>query len=359
MKGDFKKNWQETRERFVAWWKRKEMGRPLMVVTAPRSQFPTSHDGHEHEKNAVSMEEQWLNAEGVLQRKEVEFGRTAFLGEAFPYLWADLGPGSLGTFLGAKPVFEPDTVWYEPCFDRARDAVIRFQKDSPWWRWTMETTRLAVERARGRYLVTFPDLIENIDTLAAILGTEETLIYLIDAPDEIHRLQKELLPIWFEAYNALYDLIQDEEGWSSFAAFNIWGPGKTAKLQCDFSAMISPAMFDEFVLPYLQEQCDALDCTIYHLDGSHAIRHLDSLLSIDSLDCIQWTPGAGAPDGGDPCWDDIYRKSLDAGKCIHAHMPPHQVKDFVKRFGKTGVFIQTYAPSEEEGQRLINESFAW
>ena len=358
MKGDFKENWLETRERFISWWKRKEMDRPLMVVTAPRSHLSTCNDAHEHEKKAISVEEQWLNAEGVLQRKEAEFEETAYLGEAFPYLWADLGPGSLGTFLGAKPVFEPDTVWYEPCFDQLRDAVIRLQKDSVWWRWTLKTTQLAVERARGRYLVTFPDLIENLDTLAAVLGTEETLVYLIDAPDEIHRLQKELLPVWFEAYNALYDLIQDEEGWSAFAAFNIWGPGKTAKLQCDFSAMISPDMFDEFVLPYLQDQCDALDCTIYHLDGSHAIRHLDSLLSIDSLDCIQWTPGAGAPDGGDPCWDDIYRKTLDAGKCIHAHMPPHRVKDFVKRFGKTGVLIQTHTPSEEVGQRLIDESFA-
>ena len=39
-----------------------------------------------------------------------------------------------------------------------------------------------------------------------------------------------------------------------FGAFRIWGPGKTAKVQCDASAMFSPAMFEQFVVPALTEE---------------------------------------------------------------------------------------------------------
>jgi len=214
-------------------------------------------------------------------------------------------------------------------------------------------TRRACEGADGTYLVSVPDLVENLDTLAALVGTEQVLYGLMDKPGEITRIQEALLPLWEEAFQAHYDIVKDREGWNSFAAFGIFGPGRTAKLQCDLSAMISESMFDQFVVPYLEQQCRWLDYSIYHLDGPGAVHHLPSLLGIDALQCIQWTPGAGNPEGGDPVWDDIYRRSLDAGKNIEAMMPIAQVRDFVKRFGSRGVFINTTASSQEEGEALL------
>ena len=43
----------------------------------------------------------------------------------------------------------------------------------------------------------------------------------------------------------LYDLLRDDRGGSHFWA---WAPGRMAKLQCDFSAMISPQMFRQFMV---------------------------------------------------------------------------------------------------------------
>ena len=84
------------------------------------------------------------------------------------------------------------------------------------------------------------------------------------------------------------------------------------------------------------------------------------VLGLKRLDCLQWTPGAGAPNGGDPAWDEIYRKTLDAGKCIWAGMPAGQVHDFIRRFGKRAVFIQVHGvKSEAEGKRLLAEATNW
>ena len=115
---------------------------------------------------------------------------------------------------------------------------------------------------------------------------------------------------------SIYDIIKLEDGSSTFGPFSLWGPGKTAKVQCDASAMFSPDMFKRFVVPGLTEQCEWLDFSLYHLDGTQAICHLDALLGIDALDAIEWTPQAGIEDGGHPRWFPLYRRILDAGKSV-------------------------------------------
>ena len=350
----YKADWNEVRDRFTAWWRREPMDRPVMAVRAPREKLLAA-DAPRPPENATAR---WLDFDGVLARAEADFAKTAYLGEVMPSVCASLGPGALGTYLGADPVFQPNTVWYEPCFDDVRSAHLKLDAENRWWKWTLESTRTAVSRAEGRYLTGMPDLIENADTLAALLDNHALLYYLVDAPEDIHRLQRELLPLWFEAFDALFDIIKDGRGGNVFTPFDIWGPGRTAKLQCDFSAMISPAMFEEFVAPYLREQCDRLDYSLYHLDGPDAVCHLDVLLSIESLDCIQWTPGAGEPGGGSDWWDEICRKTLDAGKCIQTQMGPGEVKSFVRRFGKRSIYIRTNASSEAEGRELLAEGAA-
>jgi hypothetical protein len=146
--------------------------------------------------------------------------------------------------------------------------------------------------------VAFPDLIEHVDILASLVGTQELLVYMLDCPKHVHRFLERLTELYFEYYDRLYEVIKDEKGGSCFSAFWIWGPGKTAKLQCDYSAMISPAMFREFVQPYLREQCRRLDYSVFHLDGPPCLQHLEPLMEINELQAIQWQPGAGQPGHG-------------------------------------------------------------
>lgn len=75
----------------------------------------------------------------------------------------------------------------------------------------------------------------------------------------------------------------------------LWCPGRHAQIQCDFSVMISPALYEEFVLPMIEQSTEFLDYTTYHLDGQEQLRHLDMLLSVKRLDNIQWTAVAGQP----------------------------------------------------------------
>ena len=56
---------------------------------------------------------------------------------------------------------------------------------------------------------------------------------------------------------------------------DIYAPGKVEMLQCDFCVNISPAMFDEFVLPSLKLWSEYFDENCYHLDGAEQYRFID------------------------------------------------------------------------------------
>jgi len=146
--------------------------------------------------------------------------------------------------------------------------------------------------------------------------------------------------VFFDSYQRLYDLAKLEDGSSFHTVLQLWAPGKVAYLQCDESAMISPEMFNKFVLPGLVEQCDFLDHAAYHLDGVDALRHLDAILGIKRLGAVQWVPGAGQPGGCDPTWFDLYRRIRKAGKSlmvIGANL--ESARRLLKEIGGDGIYF--------------------
>jgi 5-methyltetrahydrofolate--homocysteine methyltransferase len=155
----------------------------------------------------------------------------------------------------------------------------------------------------------------------------------------------------------MYEIVKGDNGSSSYTAFAIWGPGKTAKIQCDFSAIMSPKQFREFVQPSLKKQCQKLDYTLYHLDGPDAIKHLDALMEIEELDALQWTPGA------DERWYPIYDRVKKANKSLWISLENGGLEDWIKksdklvrRYGSDGLYLLFPIMEEEEALRLIDKA---
>ena len=284
-----------------------------------------------------------------------------FGGVTFPYMTANLGPGVLNLLLGCEAEFMPETVWYKPLTNNPRGLKLRINENNFYWKWVVETTKDLVKYASGKCAVCIPDLIEGLDILSEVLGTEELLTALIDYPEEIHRLLNELDSLYYKAFDPLYELVKDERGGNAFIAFYAWGPGKTLKSQCDFSAMISVEMFDEFVVPYLERQCAQCDFSVYHLDGPGAMRHLDSLCRVKSLKAIQWTPGYPNPDPADKkWWKSIWGKVYSAGKsAMVLGNRPELVEPFLKEFGQAGTMITTGLDTEKEARKFLDDCVKW
>jgi len=346
----WKPDWAEARKALTGWWEHRALA---LRVTAPKDQ-PWENIPHPGQPRDV--QQQWTDVPHWVARCTAAMARVFYGGVAFPHMLTWIGgPGSLGLFLGAKGVPAPTTVWYEPVIHALESfPPLRLDKSCDSWRQHFALIELAQQQARGRYLVGFPDLIENIDTLAQLRDGQLLLTDLLERPVWVQTKLAEINAAFFECYDDFYRLLRDPWGGSVFCAFDLWGPGKTCKLQCDFSCMISEKMFREFVVPGITAQCEWLDYSMYHLDGTNAVHHLDALLEIDALDAIEWTPQAGLPNGGSPQWHDMYRRIKAAGKSVQAvGVAPEEVEPLIDAVGAEGVFIMTNAPTEAAARALL------
>jgi 5-methyltetrahydrofolate--homocysteine methyltransferase len=173
----------------------------------------------------------------------------------------------------------------------------------------------------------------NLDILASFRETQTLLFDLKDHPEQVERLAEQITGLWLRYYDELDALIRPAcRGTTAWAP--IWSTGKTYMLQCDFAYMISPAMFEQFVLPDLVACCDHLDHAFYHLDGKGQIPHLDLLLSVPRLRGIQWIPGRGNPPAEQ--WLPMLKRIRDGGKLCQVYVTPEGAERIVRTIGGRG-----------------------
>jgi 5-methyltetrahydrofolate--homocysteine methyltransferase len=327
-------------ERFEAWWRRQGQGLPLMYVVAVDENAPRT-------PRPKTPGEYWTDADYLVARVKNEIAHRTYLADAYPSFGADLGPGSLALYLGAEPRFAWDTVWYDKCMDDlANHPKLQFDPENPWWKLHFDLVQKVKKGLEGVLMTDMPDIIENIDIYAAMRGTEDALYDLMDDPELVSERIAQIDDAYFHYYDAFRALVAEPDGTQSYTCFHIRGQGRVAKIQCDFSAMLSPGQFRQFVLPSLEKQTLRLDHSLYHLDGKDAIRHVPALMELKKLDALQWTCGAGQPDGANPRWDVIYDQVTEAGKSLWIQLYDGGVKDWIKgaerimdRYGKNRLYF--------------------
>ena len=325
----YKDDFNEACNRLTAWWNGDDIGRPAMQITVPR-ETPVE------DVPEMPVPKDWLtnystsNFEYRINLSQRACIKVHYLAEAMPVVSPNLAPNCLALYLGCRGIEQPDTVWCEPCIDTPETAVFDNNPENFYWNFTLRLGREQLRLGRNKFIIQFPDLIEGLDTLAAMRGTEALLFDLMERPDWVHSALRQISEKYFEYYDVLYNLFKDKRGGSYFWA---WAPGRMSKLQCDFSAMISPEMFGEFMVPVLMAMTERLDYCMYHWDGPWAIPHHDHLLSIPKLTMIQWTPGAGVQPSMHERWWPLYHKTIDADKKLIVAGGIDELKAFKKEFG--------------------------
>ena len=376
----YKVNMEAAKEKFRNYWAHKNTGRPLMCVIARRPEVEQYSDGTPVEGGYLDqicqgkyynmpeelkwkdMEDKYQNPQRIVDRYRYFCQTHAFLGESFPNLNIDFGPGSLASYLGSEIGFKEDTVWFNKCLD-GWDGVpkLTFDPENKWFKKHLQLAKDCQALAGDDFYVDMPDLMENIDVLASLRGAQDILFDLLDEPEMIGERIQEVTDIYYEYYDRFYDIIKDEEGGNAYTVFQIWGPGRTVKLQCDFSAMMSPEDFRKYIQPSLRTQSENVDHVLYHLDGPAAIKHMDALMELDGIDALQWTSGDAGPDGTLPDWDVIYDKAIAAGKSIWVKVYSGEFEDWirnvdriVKKYGSHSLFLLFPEMSMEQAAYLLD-----
>jgi 5-methyltetrahydrofolate--homocysteine methyltransferase len=235
-------------------------------------------------------------------------------------------------------VTEPsETVWFTPRREsEIADLDLGYDSQNVWWQRVQDLTTAIVERWGGQVGVGHTDLGGNLDILTSFRTTEGLLFDLIDHPEEVDRLVRQVTELWLRYYDEQDALIRPAcRGTSCWTP--IWSTGKTYMLQCDFGYMISPEMFERFALPDLDACCAHLDHGFYHLDGKGQIPHLDMLLSIPRLRGIQWIPGDGQPPPDQ--WLPLLKRIRDGGKLCQVFVSPDGARRIVRNLGGRGFLL--------------------
>jgi hypothetical protein len=140
----------------------------------------------------------------------------------------------------------------------------------------------------------------------------------------------------------------------------LWAPGRLDQIACDFSSVISPAMFKEFFVPEVLKMGRWCEWGVYHLDGPACMRNmLDTLLEIDEIKTIQFTPGAGSPPTYTEEYIPRYRRILESGKNLYLLVQPDEVEKILAQLPPEGLFMRTYVPTEEDANELIRKVAKW
>ena len=337
----WKSDWPQIAQRYIDWWKHRGL-----LVSISRQQNKPRQDGPTPDHGG-DLRKRWVDAEYRAQRALHELAHADLRDDVLPFASLNVGAGDLAAVLGCKWQFAEHTVWFEPIEGEPADwpnlAISAEQRDaSPAYQTLRAMVQRTVEVIDGRVMVGMPDVIENFDIYCSLRDPQTALFDMYDQPNIVEQRIWEINEAFKVVFDGLYDVIRDEIGGNVFSAFSLWGPGKTAKVQCDACSMFGPQMFKQFVQPALTAQCEWLDYAMYHLDGEECWPNLDLLLEIEALQAIEWTPkqtctGEG---GGHPKWYDLYKRILAAGKSVQAiAVQPDEVIPLLDNVGPAGMYL--------------------
>lgn len=336
-KEDFEMDWEGRLKRISEWWEGENQERPCIAFSLKKKDIPPGEINAHWDSPEVEPEFEALT-EGLIQRIK----SFHYFGEALPVLphtWGERGtPMVLASWLGGRVKFGQDTVWIEPVIKRLDEFEIKFDEENIWFKRSLEFFKVAVEKSREEYFPWLPDFGDFLTVFSLLRGAEPLLFDLLENKEKILEERDRFLkfwPLYHERFWRLYSSkFPGDISWAS------WAPGKTYACQCDFSTMISPLMFQEFVVPEIESLGRYLDYIIWHLDGPEEIKHLDILLELPQIKAIQWVPGAGKPPAASPRWLPMLKKIKEKGKRLWVEATKEkEVEILIRELSPEGLFI--------------------
>jgi hypothetical protein len=352
-----KDDWPATRQRLMAFWRGEIMDRCAIAVTVPLDEekcfAALPRYWYNEQRTPEEIRAYWLDAETIVKRNILRFENTAYYGEAFPLINFDLGAVShAGYFAGVRYHFR-ESLWFEPTILDVQTDALRFDPEQLLYKKTMEFADYLASVAQGRFFVSMPDTAGGIDCLAHLRGSENLLYDLIENRTWVQDSVQKILKVWLTTTETIYQRLKGiNDGGSSIGWLSTWAEGRHGQTQCDLSVMISPKDFCELVVPEIKVQAGWMDYALYHLDGKQQIRHLDALLQLDEVDCIQWTCVEGQPPP--TAFIPELRQIQKAGKrLLILNYDLKVIETLLQELSSTGLYLVTRASSRDEAEAIM------
>lgn len=296
-------------QRVTEWWARKNT-RPLFGIAIGPKTAPPDLNAFWPRADAEP------DIDGMVAAQIQGMSQVPYLADTLPLVYHNMGgrgtPMTMAAYLGGDVRFDDTNVWVGPVVEDWNKFPFEFNLHNPWVQRSRRLMEAHVRLLPDGFLPVTPDYGDALTVFSLLRGTERLLLDLVEQPDVIERKVREYVEVWIKAHRYFWDIYRTR--FPGDCSVLGWAPGRTYICQSDFSTMISPAMFERFVVPEIVRLGEYLEYMPWHLDGPEEIKHLGALLDLPQIKAIQLQPGANRPTCASPLWLPEARKIQARGR---------------------------------------------
>lgn len=257
--------------------------------------------------------------------------------------------------MGAKVTGEEGSFFTHPVLEDAEDleGYEVSLENNPWYDKYLEFVEVLTQHGEGRYSVGEPIMRGVTDTIGSLIGQENLACGVLEEPEIMHEAFGRVVEIQRKLIADSYERIHPFAGGYNFGFYHIWAPDKVMWYQEDLSALLSPNLFEEFLMETSRRYLEGYKYTLMHLHPL-SFRHLDNILRIESLRVVQINKDVGGPSVHEMV--PQFRKVLEAGKNLAIGMgriDRDDIDAIMDELPRERVAINVISDTPEEALELI------
>ncbi len=342
-------------DRIEAWFQGETLDRVPIRFHRHNAEYDITH-----RSKHLTIKERWMDAEYQADEFLKSIQGMRFNAETFPIYMPNLGPNVFASFHGGDMTFEDTTTWYHEIIHNYDTDLskINFSKDGAYFKKIIELTEVALQKCGNKFLVGYTDLHPGLDCALAWRGTNDLCMDLVLDPDNAQKLFNLATEHFVEVYN-IYDDLLKEHNMPSCTWMNIPVPnGRMHIPSADFSFMISPDDFEKYGLPILKEEIKTMTHNVFHVDGLGVANHIDTILSVPEVQCIQWVQGM-ADDYPIMQHLDFIKYVQSKNRGIIVDLAKEDLDGYMEKMSPKNTFLWVATESDEEEQAIMKKLLKW
>jgi len=275
--------------RHQAFWHNESLGTPLVFALGEKPDFTPKPWQTSLSRKAWDLSPDWH----VNMVENYLYG-TCFCGDAMPVASLMVGLDIVNTAILAGGDYDysggADFIGFLPGSFSLEETVPGFDPSHALVQNLEACYDKVIQRVGQDALVNTPMTLDALSSLYGMCGSSAFLMKMLDKKGLIKQRVHEMTQTYLAFYDYFYEHLKVKGYGESASWFQVFAEGKFESVRCDFSLMLSPDMFAEFVIPELTQVCDHMDFTLFNMCSVQHARFLDQLSAIPNLDGIFWNP---------------------------------------------------------------------
>lgn len=230
--------------------------------------------------------------------------------------------------------------------------VPEFDSSDPWVQKAVEFTKTIAAHSNGRYPLAVPRFRGVADLLAALYGNEAFIFKFIESPDDIKVICDKLTDFWVKFAKAILAEIPLFHGGVGSFYYNMWAPADSVWHQEDATALLSPDLYEQFILPCDKKISDSFGGCFMHMHPTGFYPYKQ--LADSSMTCLELHIDAGGPDAESlyPVHTEVLKKKP---LLIWGQIPDKDLDWIFDKLPHQGLAVNIAVESLDDAKRIWNK----